>query len=73
MGGGYLILSRRTNERLLLLLPNGERVEILVADITYDKVDIGVKAPRNIKILKMETHMKDLVRGHGSSINNKPR
>jgi len=54
-------------------MPDGTEVEILVAGIVPDKVDLGIQAPRNVKIMKKETHLLDLRRGHGSKINDKPR
>lgn len=68
-----LVLSRRINERLVLFLPDNREIEILVSDVFEGKVDLGISAPREIKIMKKETHMQDLKRGHGSRINDKPR
>lgn len=70
---GYLVLARRTNERIILILPDGREVDIIIAGISHDKVDIGVNAPKSIKIMKRETHLQDLKRGNGSRINDKPR
>ncbi len=68
-----LVLSRRTHERLILLVPGGLEIEIMVAGIRFDKVDLGITAPLEVKILKKETHLQDIARGHGSKINDKPR
>ena len=68
---GYLVISRRTNERIVIM-GKGIEIEILISDISYDRVDVGVKAPREIKILKKETHMEDLLK-HGTKSNNKSR
>jgi len=69
---GYLVLSRRINEKILL----GSDIEIIVADLRKDKkgelvVDIAIKAPKEIKILKEETYLGDLKRG--AIIRNKLR
>lgn len=61
---GYLVISRRVGERILL----NDNIEIFISDIyrTRDgnlKVDIAIDAPRNVKILKKETHMQDLKNG----------
>lgn len=70
---GYLLLARRTNERIILLLDDGREIDILISRISPDCVDVGVDAPRDIKILKRETHLQDLRRGRGSAINDQPR
>lgn len=61
---GYLVLSRRLNEKILI----GPDIEILIADIRENSrgepvVDIALKAPKNIKILKQETYLGDLKNG----------
>lgn len=68
---GYLVLSRRINERILI----GLDIEILVADIRENEdghaiADIAIKAPKDVKILKRETYLKDL-RNNGTTIRNK--
>lgn len=60
---GFLCISRRINDKILI----GKDVELVVADIRRAPngeliVDIGVKAPNNVKILRKETHLKDLAK-----------
>lgn len=69
---GYLVLSRKLNEKILI----GSDIEILIADIRENSrgepvVDIALKAPREIKILKEETYLGDLK--NGLDIRNKSR
>ena len=65
---GYLIISRRTNERIMI----GKDIEILISDITDDKVDIAINAPRNIQIKRRDTHMEEQEK-NGTTIRNKSR
>ena len=65
---GYLIISRRTNERIMI----GEDIEILISDITDDKVDIAIDAPRNIQIKRRKTHMEEQEK-NGNRIRDKSR
>lgn len=51
---GYLVVSRKVGERLKI----GE-VEILVSDVSDKKVDLAVKAPREIFIEKLGTHIDE--------------
>ena len=69
---GFLVLSRYLNERIKI----GDNVEILISDIREDKkgelvVDIAIDAPREIKILKKETYLKDLRKKNGFGNNYK--
>ena len=69
---GYLVLSRRINDRILI----GDEVEILVSDIREARngeliADIAIKAPKHVKILKQETYLEDLKNGFNTG--NKPR
>ena len=45
-----LILSRKTNERIII----GENIEIAVVDIRGDQVKLGIVAPRNVKVYRQE-------------------
>jgi len=63
MGKGYLVISRRIGERIMI----GKDIEILISDVsTFDKkVDIAIKAPREISISRRPTHMQEKQK-HGS-------
>jgi len=52
---GYLVISRRTNERILI----GNDVEILISSISDDKVDVAIKAPKEIQIKRKATHLEE--------------
>lgn len=52
-----LVLTRKPNEEIHLLLPDGERVVITVVgdrDSGPAKVRIGIDAPQSIKVLRGE-------------------
>lgn len=69
---GFLVLSRRLNERILI----GDDVEILIADIRQDKsgeliVDIGLTGPKHVKFLRKETHLQEMKNKNGFNTRNK--
>lgn len=64
---GFLVISRRINERIKI----GKDIEILVADITSDKVDIAVNAPKNISITRELTYLEEQ-KQNGTKSRNKP-
>ncbi|SHI38664.1 carbon storage regulator CsrA [Lutispora thermophila] len=45
-----LVLSRKKDEAILI----GDDIEIIVTEIAEDKVKIGVRAPKNMKVLRKE-------------------
>lgn len=47
-----LIISRKVSESILI----GDDIEIIISEITADKVKIGVKAPKEIPILRHELY-----------------
>ena len=52
---GYLVISRKIGERIMI----GDNIEILIADIKHKQVDVAIKAPREIKIMRQQTHMQE--------------
>ena len=64
---GYLVISRRTNERIMI----GDDIEILISEISKDKVDIAINAPKNISIKRKCTHLEE--QANGPNARNKPR
>ena len=63
---GYLVISRRTNERIFI----GNDIEILISDIGRDRVDLAIKAPKDIQIKRKATHLEEQ---NGIKSGNKPR
>ncbi len=54
--GGYCVVSRKINERVVI----GEDVEILVAFLSDDKVELAIRAPKEKKIRRRETHLEEM-------------
>lgn len=46
-----LVLSRKLGEQILI----GEGIEVVVLEITRDRVELGFAAPRHVWILRSET------------------
>ncbi|WP_372999336.1 carbon storage regulator [Lutispora sp.] len=44
------MLTRKKDESLVI----GEDIEIIITEISEDKVKIGIKAPKNIKVFRKE-------------------
>lgn len=47
-----LVLSRRLNESIII----NDNIEIIVLDIVKDQIKLGIKAPREISILRKEIY-----------------
>lgn len=47
-----LVLSRKANEKILI----GDNIEITVVAVSGDNVRIGIKAPKDVKILRSEVY-----------------
>lgn len=45
-----LVLTRKKEESILI----GDDIEIIITDISDDKVKIGIKAPKSMKIFRKE-------------------
>ena len=45
-----LILSRRKDESIVI----DDRIEVAVVDIKGDQVKLGIKAPRDVKVYRLE-------------------
>ena len=71
---GYLTISRKLNERIMLVGPNNVKIEILISDIRFEKdknerVDISIDAPKEFDIQRCQTHMRE----HDDAFRNKFR
>ncbi|TCJ06383.1 carbon storage regulator CsrA [Cytobacillus praedii] len=49
-----LVLTRRRNESVIL----NENIEITILEIDGDQVKIGIKAPKEVEILRKEIRVK---------------
>ncbi|MEG2770062.1 MAG: carbon storage regulator [Oscillospiraceae bacterium] len=50
-----LILSRKLGESIIIKLPDSDReIEIMISEISGDKVKVGINADKEIKILRKE-------------------
>ena len=47
-----LILTRKVNETIMI----GDKIEISIVDIKGEKVKVGIKAPRYVKIYRQEVY-----------------
>ena len=47
-----LVLSRKKNQSIIV----GNDIEIMVVDVTYDQVKLGIKAPRDISVHRKEVY-----------------
>lgn len=45
-----LILSRKKDEKLMI----GQDVEVIILEIRGDQVKLGIKAPNDVKVYRME-------------------
>ena len=45
-----LVLTRKKDESIII----GDEIEIIVSEISEDKVKIAIKAPKNVKIFRKE-------------------
>ena len=50
-----LILTRRIGEKLF----SGDEIEVVVLDVNRNQVKIGIKAPRELTVLREELFVKD--------------
>ncbi len=68
---GYLVIGRRVHDRITI----GDEIEILISDIQIDengnaKVDVAVKAPKDVSIKRKESHWG---KARGVNVRYKPR
>ena len=55
-----LILSRKIDEPIILLLPNGDRVEIVLTEYDGRNTKVGIDAPQDIEIWREEILSQNL-------------
>ncbi len=49
-----LVLSRKEGERVVFLLPNGEKITVVVNSIKGNRNSLAIEAPQDVKILRGE-------------------
>ncbi|KUO65596.1 MAG: carbon storage regulator CsrA [Gracilibacter sp. BRH_c7a] len=66
-----LVLSRKVNETILI----GDDIEIVVVAVAGDNVRLGIKAPKDVKILRSEVYediqKQNVEAASGSPLHNK--
>lgn len=50
-----LILTRRIGEKLLI----GDNIEVVILDVNRNQVKVGIKAPRDMTVLREELYIRD--------------
>ena len=55
-----LVLTRKLNERIII----GNDISIMVVEIRGDQVRLGITAPRNIEVHRLEVAEQIKRRGH---------
>lgn len=53
-----LVLTRYVEEKIVIMPPSGERIEVLIAGVSGNKVRIGIDAPRSVVVDRMEIHYR---------------
>ena len=48
-----LVLSRKINQSIII----DDKIEVIVLDVVKDQIKIGIKAPREITILRKEIYL----------------
>jgi len=49
-----LVLSRKTDESIIVVSPHGETMEIKITKIEENRTKVGIEAPSNFKIFRKE-------------------
>lgn len=62
-----LILTRKKDESIII----GDNIEIIITDISEDKVKIGINAPRNMKVFRKEL-LIEVQKENINSVSDKP-
>ena len=51
-----LVLTRKPEESIIVVSPNGDTMEIHLAKIDNDRAKIGIEAPANFRIFRKEVY-----------------
>jgi carbon storage regulator len=49
-----LVLSRKINQSIII----DDKIEVIVLDVVKDQIKIGIKAPREITVLRKEIYLE---------------
>ena len=49
-----LVLSRKINQSIII----DDKIEVIVLDVLKDQIKIGIKAPREITVLRKEIYLE---------------
>ena len=49
-----LVLTRKLNEKTVIITPSGDRIEVVVVDIDRGKIRLGFTAGRSVQIFREE-------------------
>ncbi len=59
-----LVLSREQDQSIMLLLPDGQRITVLVTELKGSRVKLGFTCPNEVKVLRPEAASPDQWRKH---------
>ena len=49
-----LVLTRKVNQSIMIQSPSGGEIEVVVTEIRGDSLRLGIKAPQNVTVDRME-------------------
>jgi carbon storage regulator len=52
-----LVLSRKRDERVTCVLPDGRELSVAIVDIRGDKVRLGITAPASVMVHRKEVYL----------------
>ncbi|HBB29868.1 MAG TPA: carbon storage regulator [Clostridiales bacterium] len=59
-----LVIKRKTNESILI----GDNIEVIISEISGDKVKIAINAPNDVKIIRKE--LKETLEFNKNAVTN---
>jgi len=59
-----LVIKRKTNESILI----GDNIEVIISEISGDKVKIAINAPNDVKIIRKE--LKETLEFNQNAVTN---
>lgn len=49
-----LVITRKQNEALVLLLPNGQEIDVVVTEVKGRQVRLGFELPEDVELVREE-------------------